>query len=91
MLASLPVTFVPMAVLFDGESPGRAFALSLRAFVAERTAPCSALAAYSYALLMAGLATMGIGLVLGLPWIAAASYSAWKDIFGLATTREANA
>jgi uncharacterized membrane protein len=34
-------------------------------------------------LLLIGLATMGVGLVLVLPWIAAASYAAWKDIFGL--------
>jgi uncharacterized membrane protein len=34
-------------------------------------------------LLLLGLATMGVGLVLVLPWMAAASYAAWKDIFGL--------
>jgi hypothetical protein len=90
VLASLPVTFVPMAVLFDSESPGTAFASSLRAFTLNLR-PLLALAMYSYVLLMAGLATMGIGLVLVLPWIAAASYSAWKDIFGLATTRKGNA
>jgi hypothetical protein len=32
---------------------------------------------------MVGLATMGIGLLLAFPWIAAASYAAWKDVFGL--------
>ena len=42
------------------------------------------LGAYSYAVLMMGVATMGVGLVFALPWIAAATYAAWKDIFGLA-------
>ena len=84
VLASLPVTFVPMAVLFDGESAASAFASSLRAFL-QNVKPLLALAAYSYALLMIGLATTGVGLLLGLPWIAAASYAAWKDIFGLAS------
>jgi len=83
VLASLPLTFVPMAVLFDGERPGTAFASSLRAF-AMNLRPMLGLAAYSFALVLVGLATMGVGLVLALPWIAAASYAAWKDIFGLA-------
>ena len=81
-LASLPFTFIPMAVLFDGESPGRAFTVSIRAF-ALNVRGMLGLGAYSYAFLMAGVATMGIGLVFALPWIAAASYAAWKDIFGL--------
>lgn len=83
VLTALPLTFVPMAVLFDGERAGPAFAVSLRAF-ALNIRPLLGLAAYSFALVLAGLATMGVGLVLGLPWIAAASYAAWKDIFGLA-------
>ena len=37
----------------------------------------------SFLLLLAGLATMGVGLVLALPWIAAASYAAWKDVFAV--------
>jgi len=81
-LASMPVTFVPMAALFDGEDVRHAFALSLRAFRMNVPA-LLLLAVYSYALLLLGLATMGIGLVLALPWIAAASYAAWKDIFAL--------
>jgi len=80
--ASLPLTFVPMAALFDGEGVRRAFALSARAF-AMNVPALTLLAAYSFVLLMLGLATMGVGLVLALPWIAAASYAAWKDIFGL--------
>ncbi len=86
VLASLPVTFVPMAALFDGEDARRAFALSWRAFIAN-VPGFLALAAYAFVLLMLGLATTGVGLVLALPWIAAASYAAWKDIFGLAQVK----
>jgi hypothetical protein len=82
VLATLPVIFVPMAALFDSEPLSRAFALSLRGFFLNLR-PLLLLAMYSYALLMVGLATMGIGLLLAFPWISAASYSAWKDIFGL--------
>lgn len=82
VLASLPVTFVPMAALFDGEDLRSAFALSFRAFRAN-LGGFLALAAYAFVLLMLGLATTGVGLVLALPWIAAASYAAWKDIFRL--------
>ena len=81
--ASLPLTFVPMIALFDDERPGRAFALSFRAFRLNVPA-LSSYAFVSFVLLLIGLATSGIGLVLALPWIAAASYAAWKDIFGLA-------
>jgi hypothetical protein len=82
VLASLPVTFVPMAALFDGESIGRAFSLSVRAF-AMNVPALGVLAGISFALLLIGLATNGIALILALPWLAAASYAAWKDIFGL--------
>lgn len=83
ILASMPVQFVPMAVLFDGEAPASAFASSIRACLMNPR-PMLALAAYSYVLLIIGLATLGVGLLLALPWIAIASYSAWKDIFGVA-------
>jgi uncharacterized membrane protein len=54
----------------------------VRAFA--RNVPALALyAGISLLLLLLGLATMGVGLVLVLPWMAAASYAAWKDIFGL--------
>jgi uncharacterized membrane protein len=82
IVASLPLTFVPFAALFDGEGPRRAFATSSHAFA--RNVPALALyAGISLALLLLGLVTMGVGLVLVLPWMAAASYAAWKDIFGL--------
>jgi len=82
--ASMPLQFVPMAALFDGEGPVSAFASSLRA-CARNPLAMLLLATYCFALLMAALATMGIGLVLALPWIAIVSYSAWKDIFGVST------
>jgi uncharacterized membrane protein len=82
MVTSLPLTFVPFAALFDGEGLRSAFAASARGFA--RNVPALALyAGTSLVLLLLGLATMGVGLVLVLPWIAAASYAAWKDIFGL--------
>ena len=86
VLATLPVTFVPMAALFDGESVGDAFALSMRAF-ARNVRPLLLFAVYTYALLVVGIETMGIGLLLALPLMAAASYAAWKDIFGLSAPR----
>ncbi|HEY5308769.1 MAG TPA: hypothetical protein VIK97_09695 [Casimicrobiaceae bacterium] len=82
IVASLPLTFVPFAALFDGEDLRRAFATSARGFA--RNVPALALyAGISPVLLLLGLATMGVGLVLVLPWMAAASYAAWKDIYGL--------
>jgi uncharacterized membrane protein len=79
---SLPLTFVPFAALFDGEGVRGAFTVSVRAFT--RNAPALLLyGGISLALLLLGLATMGVGLILVLPWVAVASYAAWKDIFGL--------
>lgn len=79
-LVTVPLAFVPMAVLFDDEPPLRAFASSWLAFV-RNPRPLLALAAYIYALTMAGFATMGAGFILAFPWIYAAQYAAWKDIF----------
>jgi hypothetical protein len=79
-LVSLPLTFVPMAALFDSEPLRMALASSLRAF-ARNPQPMLALGAYTYILVLAGFATTGVGLVLALPWIAAAQYAAWKDIY----------
>ncbi len=89
ILASLPLTFVPMAALFDGERMPQAFASSLRAF-ALNTGALLGLGAYAFVLVLLGLATTGVGLVLGLPWIAAASYAAWKDIYGVAGEGDAD-
>lgn len=85
MLVSLPFTFVPMAALFDAEPLRSAFASSLRAF-ARNPQPMLALGAYMFLLILAGFATTGVGLVLGLPWIAAAQYAAWKDIYEVASS-----
>jgi hypothetical protein len=79
---SLPFAFVPMAVLFDGERPRDAFASSLRAF-ALNAGGLALYACVTFALLIVGLVTSGIGLVVVLPLVSAASYAAWKDIFGL--------
>jgi len=88
MLASLPFTFVPMATLFDGEPLRTAFASSLRAF-ARNPQGMLTLGAYMYFLVLAGFATTGVGLVLALPWMAAAQYAAWKDIYGVGAHADA--
>jgi hypothetical protein len=80
---SLPIMFVPFAALFDGAGIRDAFHQSAAAFGAN-LAPLALFGALSFALLMLGLATSGLGLLLALPWSAAASYAAWKDIFGVA-------
>jgi uncharacterized membrane protein len=82
ILASLPMTFVPFAALFEGRGMREAFATSARAF-ARNVPPLLLYAAISFVLLFLGLTTFGVGLVLVLPWMAAASYAAWKDIYGL--------
>ena len=82
IVASMPLTFVPFAALFDGCGMRDAFATSARAFALNVPA-LSLYAGISFSLLLVGLATMGVGLVLVLPWMAAASYAAWKDIFAL--------
>jgi hypothetical protein len=83
ILVSLPVTFVPFAALFDGETFRDAFAQSAAAF-GRNVTPLLLYGTLSFGLVMVGLATNGIGLLLALPWSAAASYAAWKDIFGVA-------
>ena len=87
MLVSLPLTFVPFAALFDGDGIARRVRDRRCARSRATCRRCSLLRAISFALLLLGLATMGVGLVLALPWIAAASYAAWKDIFGLGAPR----
>jgi hypothetical protein len=82
VLASLPLTFVPMHVLFEGVPGGAAFAASWNAFV-QNTMPLIVYGAASLVLLGFGLATMGLGFVVVLPLWAASSYAAWKDIFGV--------
>ena len=83
ILASLPIMFVPFVALFDGGSFRAAFAQSLAAFNRNPGA-LLLFGALSFLLLMVGLATSGVGLLLALPWSAAASYAAWKEIFSVA-------
>ncbi|HEY3180943.1 MAG TPA: hypothetical protein VGL25_18935 [Casimicrobiaceae bacterium] len=87
---SLPLTFVPFGALFDGLSLRASFAQSIRGFAAN-IAPMALYGVLSLALLLFGWATFGVGLLLALPWWAASSYAAWKDIFdvdrGLAPPR----
>jgi len=83
---SLPVTFVPFAVLFDGTGVPEAFAESWQGF-ARNPVPMLLYGVLSLALLVLGWATYGIGLVLALPWWAASSYAAWKDVFAVDAAR----
>jgi len=80
---SLPLMFIPFAALFDGAGFRAAFAQSAAAFAAN-VRPLLIFGALTLALLLLGLATSGLGLLLALPWSAAASYACWKDIFGVA-------
>ena len=80
---SLPVTYVPFAALFDGAGFRHAFTQSAAAFT-RNLRPLVVFGALSLALLLVGLATSGLGLLLALPWSAAASYASWKDVFGVA-------
>ena len=82
VLASLPVAFVPLHVLFEPVTFVEAFAASWNAFVLN-TMPLLVYAALSLVLLAFGLLTMGLGFVLAMPLWAASSYTAWRDIFGV--------
>jgi len=83
IFASLPFTFVPFAALFDDLGTREAFAASIEGF-RRNVAPLAVYAALSLALLLLGFATYGLGLLLAVPWWAASSYAAWKDIYGVA-------
>jgi len=82
VLAALPVTFVPMLVLFERTSLREAFVASAVAF-AQNTLPLVAYGAASLVLLIFALLTAGIGLALAVPLWVASSYAAWKDVFGV--------
>lgn len=81
-LASLPVAFVPFAVLFSGASFVDAFGTSVRAF-ALNLAPLLLFAALAVVLVALGLMLLGVGLIAVFPLLSAASYAAWKDIFAV--------
>jgi len=80
-LASLPFVFVPLSVLLEQAGFGRAFATSGRAFILN-LAPLLLFGLLSLGLLVIGFLTYGVGLVAVFPLVAAASYAAWKDIYG---------
>jgi hypothetical protein len=83
IVVSLPVTFVPFHALLEGVSLPAAFALSAAGF-SRNVPPLVAYAFGTFVLLGFGLLTFGIGFVVALPLATAASYAAWKDVFGVA-------
>jgi hypothetical protein len=83
-LVSLPVMFVPFAALFEGASFTRAFATSARGF-ALNILPLLIFGALALVLVLIGLLSFGFGLIAVFPLLSAASYAAWKDVYGVAT------
>jgi len=81
-LVSLPVAFVPFAVLFSDASFADAFVSSARAF-ALNPMPLLLFAAIAVVLVVLGLLLFGVGLIAVFPLLSAASYAAWKDIFAV--------
>ena len=81
VLVSLPFTFVPFHVLLEHAGVRAAFAASFRGF-ALNTLPLVVYGAQSLLLLTIGIVSYGIGLMIALPLIVAATYAAWKDVFG---------
>jgi len=81
ILVSLPMSFVPLAALFDDAGFVRSFAVSVAAF-ARNPGAFVVYGAIAFALLAVGLLTMGIGLVIALPLIACATFVAWRDLCG---------
>jgi uncharacterized membrane protein len=79
-LASLPVAFVPFAVLLEGATFTRAFTGSLRGF-ALNVVPLVLFGALSLVLTAIGLLAFYVGLAVVFPLLTAASYAAWKDIY----------
>jgi hypothetical protein len=79
MLVSLPLTLVPLCGLFDGKGFTAAFDVSIAAF-RENVAAFVLYGLLSYALLVLGLLTLGLGLLVVLPLWATSSYAAWRDL-----------
>lgn len=84
---SLPFTFVAPIALFDDPGFVASFAASIGALT-RNLAPLLIYAALSLGLFMLGIVTSGLGLLLALPWLAAATYAAWKDVFGVGERTE---
>jgi hypothetical protein len=82
ILVSLPVSFVAPIALFDDPGLRNAFRESLAAF-SRNTVPLLVYGALALGLFVFGIVTSGLGLLLALPWLAASSYAAWKDVFAV--------
>jgi hypothetical protein len=80
-LASLPMVFVPLAVLLHNATFGHAFATSVRAF-ALNVGPLLLFGLFSLGLIVLGLMAFGVALIAVFPILAIANYAAWKDIYG---------
>jgi hypothetical protein len=79
VLVSLPFTLVALCALLDGAGFASSFRASFAAFT--RNVPAFLLyGVLSYALLLIGIATVGLGLIVVLPLWATSSYAAWRDL-----------
>ena len=79
--------FVPFAALFERASFIQAFTTSARGF-ALNIAPLLIFGALALVLVLIGLLSFGFGLIAIFPLLSAASYAAWKDVYGIATPPE---
>lgn len=84
---SLPLGFVAPVALFDEPGFANAFRESFAAF-ARNVAPLALYGVLSLGFFLFGVVTSGLGLLLVLPWLAASSYAAWKDVFDVAARRD---
>jgi len=87
-LVSLPMMFVPFAVLFHGASFTQAFATSARGFALNVPA-LLIFGALALVLVLIGLLSYGFGLIAVFPLLSAASYAAWKDVYAVTAPPEA--
>lgn len=79
VLVSLPFTLVALCALLDDDGFARSFHTSFAAF--SRNVPAFLLyGLISYALLLIGITTLGLGLIIVLPLWATSSYAAWRDL-----------
>jgi len=91
MVVTLPVTFVPFAALFERDSSFvTALVAGWRGFVVN-VLPLTLFGMLALVLVTLGIMTAGIGLVAVFPLLSAASYAAWKDVFGVVVPRATGA
>jgi hypothetical protein len=81
-LISLPFTFVPFAALLAGTPFTKSFVIAARGF-ALNTVPLLLFGVLALVLVALGVLTYGIGLIAVTPLLSAASYAAWKDVYGV--------